>query len=502
MNWSRDCRTMVERKPRSWPSIEGSNDTRASEAFQRLEDVTRLISDWVWEIDEHGVLSYVSERIIDRLGMHPIQAVGKKFTDIGTFVDEQGQEIDGPDFKRPFRDVDFAARSHDGELRHFMLSGMPRFHADDGSFLGATGIAKDVTDIIMVERANTRLADAIEVLAGYFALYDEDDELVISNAKFKQLNKEFGPASAPGSRFEDLLRAEIDAGRYPEAFGNEEDWIRRRLARRQQTLGPFEMETSSGRWFYVDEERLPDGGTVMISNDITELKRAMSVLEANATKHREFASSVAHKLRTPLAVLRANLDNLRASDEAEELKAEVDSLTRLVEQLLTLTRYENMVLARDETCDLYALTVALISTLAPSAIKEGRNLELEAEDQPLIIQGDAGALEHAIRNLIENAIKYSTRDSDILIKLNRDPAYIRISDQGRGINPGDMTKLFEKFSQTDRRGANAGLGLNIVKVIADAHDAEVTVGQRAQGGAEFTITFPTYDKHRRRLMSI
>ena len=70
---------MAERRPRSWPSISGSEKERATEAFRRLEDLTRLISDWVWETDGENKFTYVSERIIDRLGLHPVQVIGKTF---------------------------------------------------------------------------------------------------------------------------------------------------------------------------------------------------------------------------------------------------------------------------------------------------------------------------------------------------------------------------------------------------------------------------------------
>ena len=77
----------------------------------------------------------------------------------------------------------------------------------------------------------------------------------------------------------------------------------------------------------------------MMARDITDMKRAMEALKKSVSTHREFAANVAHKLRTPLAVLRANLDNLREDEEVSGLKNEVDTLARMVEQLLTLTRY-------------------------------------------------------------------------------------------------------------------------------------------------------------------
>lgn len=493
---------MAERKPRNWPSISGSQQERATAAFRRLEDMTRLISDWVWETDSDGRITYVSERIIDRLGLHPVQVVGKLFTEFGAFSSKDGRTLPLPDFKRPFRDVSFEAAGHDGELRHFAVSGLPRFSDKEENFAGATGIAKDVTDLVRVERANVQLADAIEVLSGYFALYNEEDKLVISNARFRQMNKHLTDVMEPGSDFEALLRAEVEDGRYSEAEEDSEGWIQRRLARRKQTSGPFEIETEGRRWLYVDEERLADGGIVMMARDITEMKRAMDALRGSAAKHREFAANVAHKLRTPLAVLRANLDNLNASDEVVGLRIEVDTLARIVEQLLTLTRYENFVIPRNGISDLYDVTVNVVSSLAPIAIKEGRSLELEGYSGPINVHGDSGALEHAIRNLIENAIKYSARGSSVIIHLELEPGSIRISDQGRGIATEDRVHLFEKFVRSDRRGAGAGLGLNIVKTIIDLHDAEITVGHSNSGGAEFMVTFPVFDERRMRSMKI
>ncbi len=480
---------MVTRKPRNWPSIVGSQEERAREAFRRLEYMTRLISDWVWETDANGKITYVSERIIDRLGMHPIQALGKTLEEIGSFEKHQ-DEKNGPNLKRPFRDMSFTAQGHDGKERYFAISGLPRFDNDTGDFIGSTGIAKDVTELVRVERANMQLADAIEVMSGYFALYDEDDRLVISNARFRELNRQFGDLAQPGSKFQDLLDAEIKSGRYTDADDNPESWARRRMARRRQTSGPFELDMSNGRRVFVDEERLPNGATVTMARDITDLKRAMDALQKSDQHHRDFAASVAHQLRTPLAVLRSNLDSLGEGDNVRDLKREVDALARMVEQLLTLTRYDNLVVQPGSKADLNQIAINVVSGLAPTAIKEDRSLELDGVEGSLIINGDAGALEHALRNLVENAIKYSSRGSEIIIRLTSDPVSIQVLDHGRGVPLQQRAKLFEKFTRSDRRGSGAGLGLNIVKAISDAHEAELFITENNGGGSIFTISFP------------
>lgn len=479
---------MATRKPRNWPSITGSETDRAREAFRRLEDMTRLISDWVWETDKDGTLTYVSERIIDRLGIHPIQALGKKLNEIGSFSDgESGSEE--PNFKRPFRDLNFVATGHDDKERYFAVSGLPRFENESGNFIGATGIAKDVTELVRVERANMQLADAIEVISGYFVLYDEDDKLVISNARFREFNRKFGELAQPGSRFEDLLNAEVDDGRYVDAAENASSWVRRRIARRRQTSGPFELDMVDGRRLFVDEERLPNGATVTMARDITDLKRAMDALQKSDQQHRQFAASVAHQLRTPLAVLRSNLDSLGDNENAHDLKREVDALARMVEQLLTLTRYDNLVVPSDSEADLCQVAMTVVSALAPAAIRESRTLEFESSNKMLLINGDTGALEHALRNLVENAIKYSSRGSEIVVKVTDDPVTLQVVDRGRGIPLKDRTRLFEKFARTDRRGGGAGLGLNIVKAVVDAHDADIRISDNDGGGTIFTMTF-------------
>ena len=140
--------------------------------------------------------------------------------------------------------------------------------------------------------------------------------------------------------------------------------------------------------------------------------------------------------------------------------------------------------------------------MAPIAIKESRSLELEGHSGPINVHGDTGALEHVIRNLIENAIKYSARGSSMVIRLEQDPASICISDQGSGIATEDRVHLFEKFVRSYRQSTGAGLGLNIVKTIVDLHDAEITGGHSSSGGAEFKVTFPAFDERRMRSMKI
>jgi len=484
---------MDNRKPRSWPSFGAEPDFRALEATRRLEDVTRLISDWVWETDRELRITFVSERIFDQLSILPAQMVGGELTDIGSFLDERGLPME-MDIRRPFRDVPFRAIGRTGVERSFLVAAVPCFDTDTGEFVGVHGIARDVTDLRAAETRSQRLSEAVETLSEHFALYDGNDRLVLCNERFRDLNRVVAETLRPGVPFEDFVRAAVARRLLPDALGQEETWIQDRLVRHANPGGPFEIERSGDRWLFVTEKRLPDGGTVTMGMDITAMKTAETELKRSEQRHREFAADVAHELRTPLAVLRANLDNLDDDVAAESLRQDVDVMSRMVEQLLTHTRLDTFVITPGETADLVAVGTRVAQQMAPIALREGRSIEVEGgEGGAVHVQGEAAILEQAIRNLLENAIKYSARGTVITVRVsNEDPPGISIIDCGRGVPEDQREAIFERFRRVDRRAGGAGLGLGIVKRIVDAHDGTIAVSDNPEGGAVFTLSFPQF----------
>ncbi len=111
---------------------------------RRLDDITRLVSDWVWETDGDFRLTFMSFRVFEVLGFHSLELVGRRLTDLGRFLDEDGTPID-VDWKAPFRDVAFAMEDRAGDQKHFMVSGLPIYDPDSGVFKGVLGTARDIT---------------------------------------------------------------------------------------------------------------------------------------------------------------------------------------------------------------------------------------------------------------------------------------------------------------------------------------------------------------------
>lgn len=133
-----------KRRPRNWPTFSGEDSARASEALSRLEDMTRLVSEWVWETDVDGGLIFVSERALEVLDFHPVQMCGKSFAELGRFIDGAGG-VDEPDWRQPFRDKKFEMLDAAGQTKRFLISGIPCFDKQTWNFLGAYGVAEDVT---------------------------------------------------------------------------------------------------------------------------------------------------------------------------------------------------------------------------------------------------------------------------------------------------------------------------------------------------------------------
>lgn len=111
---------------------------------KRLEDLTRLVSDWIWETDADLHFTFVSHRVFDILGCHPIDLLGASFESIGRFTDAKHAD-GGHDWSQPFRDLAFEATNRDGGLRHLLISGMPVFDGASGALAGVRGTARDIT---------------------------------------------------------------------------------------------------------------------------------------------------------------------------------------------------------------------------------------------------------------------------------------------------------------------------------------------------------------------
>jgi len=228
-------------------------------------------------------------------------------------------------------------------------------------------------------------------------------------------------------------------------------------------------------------------------------------LESSFAALRRFTADASHELKTPLTVLRADIERAMQARHVhdqlpslEEALAETTRMANLVDSLLTLAR------ADEGRYDIVREPVALapmvhevFETVLILADDAGVKAEL-AVAEPLVVRGDAVRLRQMFLNLATNALKYTSRDGTVTLALERrgDHATFSVTDTGLGIAAADLPFIFDRFWRADRARSRAserggfGLGLAISQWIAHAHGGSINVSSRLGRGSTFTVSLP------------
>lgn len=233
-------------------------------------------------------------------------------------------------------------------------------------------------------------------------------------------------------------------------------------------------------------EGLPSEVLALVEATNDALHRLQLALEAE----RAFTAEAAHALRTPLSVLSARIEALPAMVDLSPVKSDIRALSRLTNQLLSATQADTLVVDAEQHCDLSDLAAKIVAGLAPIAIREGRTIALEAASG-VTVRGDTDALAHALRNLVENAFRFSPRGTEVLVTVSED-GILSVLDRGPGIPEADKPLLTRRFWRRSAAGlAGTGLGLSIVQRIAEAHRSQLQILDRPGGGAIFKLGLHT-----------
>jgi two-component system sensor histidine kinase QseC len=235
---------------------------------------------------------------------------------------------------------------------------------------------------------------------------------------------------------------------------------------------------------------------------VDSLNRLFGRVTKSIDNERRFTADAAHELRTPIAALRVQAQVARAAADDRERQRALDNVitgcdraTHLVEQLLTLARLDPAHVRRQsEPCDLRAVAKAAIGDIAPRAVAKGVDIELD-EGPPTMTRGDAGLLAILIRNLVDNAVRYSPSRTTVRVRI--DPAggsvgkTLIVADEGPGVPAEALQHLGDRFYRAMGTGeTGSGLGLSIVKRIAELHDAAVSFGVGPDGrGLQAKVAF-------------
>jgi signal transduction histidine kinase len=351
--------------------------------------------------------------------------------------------------------------------------------------------------------AREQLITAVESLPDGFVLYDNADRLVIANRRYREIYAESAAAMIPGTRFQDILQCGLDRGQYRDAVGREADWLAERLDRHRNPKGMIEQRLGNGRVLRIFERGTPDGGSVGLRVDVTELYDAREKAEAANRAKAQFLANMSHEVRTPLNGILGMADLLAADLGDPEKRALADSirdcgetLLAVLNDLLDMSKIDAGRLELETAPFVPAEVLHRIEALYGLRAQEKRlgfHVQVtEAAQRPR--RGDVHRVSQILHNLLSNAVKF-TESGDVSVTMRADgPLVMTVQDTGIGMTPDEVARIFEDFEQADRsttrRFGGAGLGLSILRKLVGLMGGEVAMDSVKGQGTTVTVTLP------------
>jgi signal transduction histidine kinase/DNA-binding response OmpR family regulator len=358
---------------------------------------------------------------------------------------------------------------------------------------------------------------AIETIPDGFALFDANDCLLLTNQRYRSMFSNIAPLLQPGTAFQDILAAQAEAD--PDIIGDStpEQWTQDRL-RNHKKLNTRRSEVRiNGVWLHVTKSKTPDGGTVAVYSDISDLIEKQAELEvaregaetANEAKS-QFLASMSHELRTPLNAIIGYSEMLiddcqdagdtSSINDLERIKNSGHHLLALINDILDLSKIEaGKMEVYIERFDIAPLIEDVAATIKP-IISKNANTLLTRIDTPLIeMETDKTKLRQNLFNLLSNAAKFTKSGQiELIVEDSDDTIKFTIRDDGIGMTQEQKEHLFEPFTQADssttRNYGGTGLGLAIVKQFTEMVGGSVNVETEPGKGSSFTLNFPKHTR--------
>ena len=334
---------------------------------------------------------------------------------------------------------------------------------------------RDTEDALRRERA--LLEVVLEALPGGVLLVEANDQVAYSNSACDQM---LGAVGDPSGRLAlRQVRRLVERARGSDQFY--EEILQRGYPERTLAVRAFTIDT---------EKRV-----LVIVLDLTESRRV-------ATMRRDFVTDASHELKTPVASVLASAEALQIALEkdpdssrmfADQILSSALRLSSLITDLLDLSRLES----QDPTPGEFDLEEVVISEVKPFVTSaRQRDIAFSVRTTPAAVRGSSAELGLAIRNLCDNALRYTEEGGRIAVTLSRrnGEAALTVADTGVGIPGRDLGRIFERFYRVDvarsRRTGGTGLGLAIVKHVAERHGGRVMVESLLGEGSTFVLQIP------------
>ena len=478
--------------------------------FRQLVDAA---PDGILVTGQHGTILLANAEVERMFGYAHGELVGKPIHELVPQELRAGHPAhvrsfhDSPRLRPMGSGLDLMGARRDGTTFPVEISLSPIDHG--GQRLVVAGI-RDVTERRRLEReakrANAYLVSAVDAIQDAFALYDEDDRVVLVNSTCRQLLGDTAGAII-GRRFEEMLRDALANGAFDFSNESREALLTRWLEYHAHPEGTLEVRTGRGRHVRVMSRKTPEHGTVSLMMDVTEdVLREAELRSASAAKS-EFLSSMSHELRTPLnAVLgfaqllerdRKQPLTERQLERLQHVMHGGEHLLRLIDDVLDLSRIEaGRIAISSEPVVLRDVLAEVVATLGPMAARAKIQLALAPlPDERARVTADRTRLSQILMNFGSNAIKYGRPGGHVTFQVADEDNTVRITviDDGIGIPLDKRDKLFEPFQRAGQETGpieGTGIGLVISKRLAGLMQGRVGFDSVPDTGSRFWVEIP------------
>jgi len=353
--------------------------------------------------------------------------------------------------------------------------------------------------INVVSKERDYLQTIFKGMAEGVLVVDERGRILVANHALRQL-LHLPPSVANRTALEIIRNAQL------------EEAIRNAIQKESSTSFELNLPLPLGKTFEVNVVRIMPSpeekgkeaegvrGAIAVFHDITRLKELERIRQ-------DFVANVSHELRTPLTTIKGYAETLLEGALKEEvafkfiqvIKRQSDRLTKIVEDLLTLSKIElKEFLLKIEIFPFLELAEDVLRYTQEAAEKKKISISLEVPT-PLMVKADRHYLEQILINLIDNAIKYGREGGKVIVSaVQKDQREIEVSvrDNGIGIPKEDLPRIFERFYRVDKGRSQelggTGLGLSIVKHLVQTHGGKVWAESQLGEGSIFYFTLPHY----------
>jgi PAS domain S-box-containing protein len=498
-------------------------EQRVKERTAEVEDLYNHAPTGYHSLDENGLFVMINQTELNWLGYAREEVVGKKsFRDLVTPPSQQVFAKNFPLFKAQgwIKDLEFEMIRKDGSTFPVLLNATAIYEAQ-GQFLYSRSTMFDITERKQAEAAARKLSLAIEASPVSVAITDREGRIEYVNPRF---------CAITGYSREEVLGKNpriLKSGLHPSVF-YQTMWST--LLAGQSWYGELYNRRKNGELFWEHASISPvkneSGETthyVAVKEDVTEQKKAEAALResrdklsaANAALEKasrlkdEFLASMSHELRTPLTSILGLSEALQLQAFGELNAKQIKSLKtiensgrhllELINDILDLSKIEAGKLdLQFEPCAAADICRSSLQLVKGMAHQKQQNISFSIHPETIIIRADVRRLKQMLVNLLSNAVKFTPEGGLLGLEVQTNPDEKTVSfsvwDQGIGIQPEDLDKLFVAFVQLDSRLARqysgTGLGLSLVQRMTELHGGSLRVESVPGEGSRFTILLP------------